>query len=90
MSSARTRTRTRIRPTDRELKILHMLASGLRDDEIGAHLGLSTDHVKHLVTNMRREIVKFASPSSPQSGGGGGGLSRPAIVAVAIREGWIN
>lgn len=63
------------KPTDRQIKIVGMLADGFRQTEIGAGIGISTRSVE---SDLKKIRAAWGLKSLPQ------------IVAHFIAKGWIN
>ena len=62
-------------PSDREIAVLRLLASGSSSDEIGAQLAISTRTVE---SHLRRMFDRY------------GVVSRTELAVLALREGWVE
>jgi DNA-binding NarL/FixJ family response regulator len=60
--------------TPRELEILRLIASGERNQEIAAHLGIGVQTVKNQVTTVMHKL---------------GAPNRTRAVTYAVRQGWL-
>jgi DNA-binding CsgD family transcriptional regulator len=62
-------------PTDEELEVMRLCASGLKDVVIARRLGVSVVTVRRRANGFRRRL---------------GAQNRPQAVAIATRLGWIT
>jgi DNA-binding CsgD family transcriptional regulator len=59
----------------RESQVLHLIAEGLSNKEIGARLGVSEFTIKSHVQHVFRKL---------------GATNRPHAVAIGVRRGWLD
>jgi DNA-binding CsgD family transcriptional regulator len=64
-----------LRPSDRELEVVRMLAAGLTGEEIARQLMLSPETVRSHLRNVMGKL---------------GAATRPHLVALAIQDGWVS
>jgi DNA-binding CsgD family transcriptional regulator len=64
-----------VRPSDRELQIVRMLAGGLTGEQIAQELMLSPETVRSHLRNVMGKL---------------GATTRPHLVALAAQDGWIS
>lgn len=64
-----------LEPSQRHIEILQMVANGLQDKQIGAHLGISCQTAKNHIIEARRKVD---------------GRDRAHMVALAIKYGLID
>lgn len=63
------------RPSDREIEVLGLVASGATNEEIGAALTLS---LKTVESHLHRLFDRY------------GAMNRTELAVLALREGWIE
>jgi DNA-binding CsgD family transcriptional regulator len=72
---ALSRGTTPVRPSERELEVVRMLAAGLTGEEIARQLMLSPETVRSHLRNVMGKL---------------GAATRPHLVALAVQDGWIT
>jgi DNA-binding NarL/FixJ family response regulator len=63
------------RPSDREIEVLRLVASGATNEEIGAGLALS---LKTVESHLHRLFDRY------------GAMNRTELAVLALREGWVE
>jgi DNA-binding CsgD family transcriptional regulator len=64
-----------VRPSERELQVVRMLAAGLTGEEIARELTLSPETVRSHLRNVMGKL---------------GASTRPHLVALAVQDGWVS